>query len=621
MVGGRKGCGHCAGGISPRLNDQLNALHLALPPEVIQDRIRSVTIQGYWKNIELEMPRGREMVSVFRMSRSGSNPNRQHNFDALLLEYAVREGAELVSGDVYATERSAQNKPVVKYRDAVGEHASEVDFLVFAAGINAEVDKGNPGPSPVQLMQHLNPRYLPPQCRRTLVFELEAEAGTSSGLEGELHFVEYGSSSLRLEMCSLVPKKDCITVVLVGPAVDTATTNAQNRELIEQFLALPHIHKLLAARHHFRVTCICNPWLAVGTAHHAFGDRVAAVGDMVTSRLYKDGILSAFKTSQALAEALLTWGMDQRSLDEAYAPVIRNFRRDNRFAAIVFLLNRVFFESAILSRVLYQAVITERKTMPISERSLAIILWQIASGDEDYEHVFWALLRPSTLWLVLTGGLLVTVRNYLTEFFFGLSWEGFGRFTTGVAKERFEVKRRMFARKLAGEGPVPSGFEFERMYTISIRATPASVLSQLGRFGEADRGYLRPRWVSIQRVAGQPNEPGCVIRYTILGGVFAFDLGLEQILDNHLVVYRVRNGFACGGALLFEVEPTVRNTNLSLYVAFDFERGTSLPQRVWWWLFRLLFPAYVHDVIWNHALCQLKDITEATDEAPSSPAK
>ena len=131
--------------------------------------------------------------------------------------------------------------------------------------------------------------------------------------------------------------------------------------IIDEFLELPHIRKLVPPSMHLRRACMCNPRLAVSSARHPFSDRVAAVGDMVTSRLYKDGILSAHHTSAALAETLLMPGVDRRSLQDGYTPVIQRFRRDNRFAAVVFLLHRLVFGSSVLSRVLYQAVITERK--------------------------------------------------------------------------------------------------------------------------------------------------------------------------------------------------------------------------------------------------------------------
>jgi hypothetical protein len=245
------------------------------------------------------------------------------------------------------------------------------------------------------------------------------------------------------------------------------------------------------------------------------------------------------------------------------------------------------------------------------------LLWNIASGDEAYETIFWRMLGPATLWQILSGGVIITLRNYAAELFFGLSWDGFGRYTTGVAKEQFESKRAAYARALAEhQVPRPARLEFERMYTIRIRASLPQVLDQLGRFGEPDRGFLHPRWVKIRRVAGAPNQPGCVVRYEILRGLFAFHLELQQIVQGRLAIYRVRDGFAAGGVLLFEIEPEARGRcNLSIYVAFDFARGRGWPARLFWGAFRRLFPAFVHDVIWNQSLCQLKNVAEAGEPA------
>jgi hypothetical protein len=137
------------------------------------------------------------------------------------------------------------------------------------------------------------------------------------------------------------------------------------------------------------------------------------------------------------------------------------------------------------------------------------------------------------------------------------------------------------------------------------------VFEQLGRFGERDRGYLHPRWVRIQRVAGLPNLLGCTIEYQVLLPCFRFRLILERLMDDNLAVYRVQNGFARGGVLVFELERSRPDTcHLSIYVAFNFPRGRNLWSRPAWWVFRHLFPAFVHDVIWNHSLCQLKDRVE-----------
>lgn len=612
-----KGCNHCAGGISPRLNDGLRDLGLALPEGVIQSRIRTLTIQGYWKNITLEVPLGREMCSVYRGSRPSRRRDPQQNLDGFLLQAAQTAGAEVIGAEVTSVARLTNGKPVVTYRrDQVPAHV-EADLLVFATGVNGKPGLRAEDNPMVRAIREVVPKFEPPRLRRALIFEMELDATQPLWLEEELHFVEYGSKALPLEMCSLVPKRGFLTAVLVGPSVDAAVGPDAARRIMRQFLELPHIRKLVPPRTRLRLACTCSPNMVVSTARHAFGPRVAIVGDMVTTRLYKDGLLSAQQTAAALAAAALAQGVDEESLRCGYGPVVEQFRRDNRYAGVVFLIHRVVFSSSVLSRFLYQAVITERKSTPAAQRLLENVLWKIASGDDRYEQVFRAMIRPVVLGSILTGGIAVTLRNYLAELLFGLRWSGLGRFTTGVALERLEAKRAAFAHWLAEfHLPVPSQFEFERMYTIRIRSPRAKVFAALGQFGEPDREFLHPRWVQIQRVAGVPNACGCTIEYRVVLPRFSFRLALEHVVENQLTVYRVQNGFARGGVLIFELETRGADAcDLSIYVAFNFPRGRNLITGPAWWLMRHGFPAFVHDVIWNHSLCQLKDFVEARHQS------
>jgi flavin-dependent dehydrogenase len=611
-----KGCNYCAGGISPKLNDILKDLNLGLPPEIIQSRIQSITIQGFWKNIELGVPTGRDMLSVYRGSRPARRSDGHHSFDSFLLDKALQAGAALVSGEVVGVDRGESGKPLIHYRADGAERDLEADLVIFAAGVNEVVGAAAEKSPMLHSLRRLIPAFVPPRLRRSLIVELEAKPGIPASMAGTIHYVQYGSRSLPLEMCSLIPKRGFITAVLVGPSVDTVDLREGNRKIIKEFLELPHVRKLVSPGIELSPACACSPNLVVRSAKKPFGDRVAAVGDLVTARLYKDGILSAHQTASALAETVLTRGIDAQSLRQGYGPTLRRFRRDNCFARVVFLLHRLFFGSSVLSRILYQAVITERKTTPGHGRRLEQILWRIASGDDDYEAIFFSMIHPAMVWSILTGGMLITLRNYLTEVIFGLRWEGFGRFTTGVPLERLEAKRRQFACLMTGARvAVPARPEFERMYTIRIRAPQDQILEQLERYGEGDRGYLRPRWIQVRRSAGLPQAPGCVIRYEVLCPRFAFSLRLEQIVGGHLLVYRVQDGFAKGGVLIFEIEKQDEETcALSIYVAFNFARGLTWAVRPFWWLVRRLFPAFVHDVLWNHSLCQLKDLVEANHE-------
>jgi hypothetical protein len=108
-------------------------------------------------------------------------------------------------------------------------------------------------------------------------------------------------------------------------------------------------------------------------------------------------------------------GIDRTSLKKGYLPYIKSIDTDNKYGKIVFLLNRITFSHPFISRIFYQAVLTERKTKPHGKHPLASILWQIASADETYRKILLSMFSPLTVWSIVTGGVLVTLRNIITE--------------------------------------------------------------------------------------------------------------------------------------------------------------------------------------------------------------
>ena len=356
LSGPYAGCPQCAGGISPRLYEALESLDIALPPEVIQSRIASVTVQGNWKSITLPVPKDRNLLSVYR----GTLPFGQHHthcFDATLLEFAVQAGAELVGSRVLSVDYNAAGRLNLAYLALGLEAQLTADFVVFAGGVNQKLDKTGAGVSLVSMFQQLQPAFTPPRLRKALIFELEA---TDKAAQGELHFIESSAQHLQLEMCSILSKRGYITVTLVGKSVDEASTDKQNLQVIKDFMALPQTHRTLPPGMQPTIRCICNPYLVVGSASMPYGQRIAAVGDMATSRQYKDGIVSAHNMAEALALALFEEGVDQHSLELGYGPTIADFRRDNLYATLIFFLYRKFFTSPFLSRVIYQAFASEK---------------------------------------------------------------------------------------------------------------------------------------------------------------------------------------------------------------------------------------------------------------------
>jgi hypothetical protein len=90
-----------------------------------------------------------------------------------------------------------------------------------------------------------------------------------------------------------------------------------------------------------------------------------------------------------------------------------------------------------------------------------------------------------------------------------------------------------------------------------------------------------------------------------------FNLKLENSAKDRHLIYKVMDGFARGGVMVFEIEALDRGQcGLSIYVTFDFPTGSGPLSRLALNVFRLLFPAFAHDVVWNHSLCELKDCVE-----------
>jgi hypothetical protein len=612
LAGPYKGCPRCAGGISPRLNDALAELKIELPDDVLQSRVSLITVQGNWKPIYLKVPRDRQMLSVYRGSLPLGHGPRHASFDALLMDTAVGLGAELIGSRVSRVFYDGQHYPVLCYAAGGADKTLKADFAAFAGGVNERSIESAGRPSSAGLFRMLQPAYEPPRLRKALIAELAGPTDCFELAQGTLHYVESSAAGLQLDMCSIMPKTGYFTISLIGGSVDNAASHKDNLAIIQRFLATPRIRRVLPMEAPPQLRCICNPYIVVGMAKQPFGQRAAAVGDMATSRQYKDGILAAHDMARDLAAVIVDEGTGLASLAKGYGPTLARFRRDNRFASVIFFLYRWFFTSPLLSRIIYQTFASERKSQRRSRRGFAKIFWGISSGDEQYEQIARAMLRPATLWKIFKGGAYITLRNGLTELFFGLDWTGVGRFPTAVPAEQLPARRRQL---LQGRR-----YEFECLYTIHIRASLAKARRLLAEFGEPSRPYLDPRWVSIRRTRGTPLQPGCTIRYRIVGGIFSFEVVQEESGDPNVIRYRVLGGFADGGLFVFLLEPeAASHCALTIYLAFDYARGSSPTGRLLFGAFRLLFPEFIHDVLWNHALCEFKQSAECRQETGSEP--
>jgi hypothetical protein len=206
-------------------------------------------------------------------------------------------------------------------------------------------------------------------------------------------------------------------------------------------------------------------------------------------------------------------------------------------------------------------------------------------------------------------GAAVTLRNVAVESLFGLKWGEYGRYPTVVLKEKREALKSRLALSLGMElGAMP---DFERMYVIKIRGSGQEIMDQLARFGDSDSHFLDLRLIEVRRIQGEPNEVGSVVRYRVPLAGFSAHLRLSRRVGTETLLYQVDGRFADHGKLIFNVAPAKDgNSRFSIYAAFDYKKGRSFAGRVLWGVARVLFPGFVHDVVWNHALCTIKEEVE-----------
>ena len=343
---------------------------------------------------------------------------------------------------------------------------------------------------------------------------------------------------------------------------------------------------------------------------------VAIIGDAVGARLNKDGLFSAHLTASRLAWTVLHDRIGQQALAKAYGKAIQWLAADNRFGRMVFGVSRVAFTKPVVSRITYQAYATECKVRDERSRPLSVVLWKIASGTADYREVLREMCGYGVLRSILAGA-AVTLRNVAFEALFGLKWGEYGRYPTVVLKEKREVLKEQLASSLGMElGEAP---EFERMYVIKIRGAAEEIMAELAQFGDPNARFLDLRFIEVRRIEGLPNQAGSVIRYKVPLVGLAAELRLTRRIGSETLLYQFDERLADHGKLIFNVAPARDgNSRLSIYASFDYKKGSGFAGRVLWKGFKLLFPEFVHDIVWNHALCTIKE--EVERKHSSSPA-
>ncbi|MFZ7112461.1 MAG: NAD(P)/FAD-dependent oxidoreductase [Desulfatiglandales bacterium] len=596
----------------PTFNTLMDQWEIENAGKTIQREIDRVWIHGMWKNIPLKVPKKTTIHSVLRAALPAKIKYEEGGVNAFLLRKAIQEGAQVLTGEVLKIESPGSGMLYLASILVSGKVLSiPASFVTVATGVNARSGGDYRDSEIMRSIQRINPDFVPARPRRTIVFDLRVpRESLVRNLNNEVHFIEYGSKTLALERITLIPRGVSLTVAAIGKLIDCAVFPEETFKVIRQIVGLPQLERILPDIASCPVACARSPMMTVGVARNPYGDGLCLIGDVVGSRLHKDGLYAPYLTGSRLAHIVLHHGSDKKTLSKLFGKEVKWLSWDNRFGRLVIRVMQLGFSNPLMSRILYQTFATELKIRDKSKRPLGDVLWKIACGDSDYREILMDMFNCRILRSFMIGGVLVTVRNILTELFFGLRWGEYGRYPTVIPKEkRKNLKTSIFFSLGTALDASP---EFERMYAIKIKASKRAIFEELGKFGDERRRYLNLRFVEIVRTSGLPNQLDSTIRYKASVLPIALDMHLKRVVPEEVLFYEVSEKFADRGKLIFEIRPTKDgNHRLVIYTAFDFKRGGGVGTKIFWRFFRLFFPAFLHDIVWNHALCTIKQEAES----------
>jgi flavin-dependent dehydrogenase len=369
--GGPAGCNHCGGIVSESLVQLLATEGINLPTTVVQRGIYSYVLHMDVGSVEIESPvLEQRIASVYRGNGPrGGEEMPWDSFDGYLQQTAEKEGARIVHQLVTGLSRR-DGLPVVTATDGKSER---YDLVVLATGVNSN------------FRQIVGDDFVEgtPKVSRTFISEFKAGREHIADVLGDSMHV-FLLDLPRLEFAALIPKGDYVTMAMLGDEID--------RDLIGEFLDTPEVRTAFPIERNLGV-CTCAPLINMKGPAKPYGDRVVMIGDMGMTRLYKDGIGAAFRTSKAAAEAALIHGISEAEFEKHYMPTCRGIAVDNNFGHVIFAFMTIFRKSRFARRVVLRMTATEQTRN--KRRHMSGILWNMFTGSAPYREVFFRALHPA----------------------------------------------------------------------------------------------------------------------------------------------------------------------------------------------------------------------------------
>ncbi len=377
------GCNMSAAVIAGSLHAKLTRDGIILPESIIRQEIRGYYFHTEKYGIELYKPDQINKSSIMAVYRGNgplySTHTGSHSFDDFLLKHVINQDVSIISEPVLDLNLSSNlNAPATVIYGKGGQHNKmEADLVVGAFGINSTM---------VNKIERLNFGYIPPKTIRTCQMEIPLDATfIKNSFKDNIQVFALGIKPFRF--ASMVPKGNYVTVSLVG------SRDLTSNDLID-FINHPVVRKNLP--HDWEMPekfCMCLPKIVLSHAMNPFTDRFVIIGDASISRIFKNGLESAYITSQLAVRAAFENGISSEDFARHYyKPARKLLAMDNKLGAVILAISDFITRQNWLVKARLSYVKDKRGSWIANH--LNTLLWNMVTGDAPYKKILIQALNP-----------------------------------------------------------------------------------------------------------------------------------------------------------------------------------------------------------------------------------
>jgi flavin-dependent dehydrogenase len=385
---GPAGCNHCGGIVSESLVQRLATEGIRLPDCVVQRGIESYTLHMDVGDVEIATPlMEKRIAAIYRGNGPrSSEPLDTHSFDGYLLDLAKQKGARVIPRLVTGVQREEDSMTV----QCADQFSDTYELAVVATGVNSRL---------TEILERESAEFTRPDRTKTFICEFHLGRKVIRETFGPSMHV-FLLDIPRLEFAALIPKGDYVTLCLLGDDID--------EELIDRFFNAPEVRERFPGGVIPGHVCHCYPRINIRPANPTYGDRLVFIGDSGTTRLFKDGIGAAYRTSKAAAKTAIFHGVSAEDFKNYYAPLCRRISNDNHVGKFVFSCATLVQKARFARRGILNMTANEQ-LQPDSPRRMSGVLWDLFSGSASYTNVFLRTLHPAyigaLLWNLVSANL------------------------------------------------------------------------------------------------------------------------------------------------------------------------------------------------------------------------